>query len=172
MMSRWEQVDEAIGRVEKIILVTFLGFMIAIAFLQILLRNFFFTGLNWGDLLVRNLVLWVGFIGATLATKEERHITIDLVSRWLPSLGKKVVALITHVFALLVCGGLAYAAVKFIKNELQMGDKTFFDIPVWVPEMILPLTFILMAFRFGLRSFQVLAEIVTMNPSRDRKKEQ
>lgn len=171
-MNRWEQVDEVIGRVEKTLLVTFLGFMIAIAFLQILLRNFFFTGLNWGDALVRNLVLWVGFIGATLATKEEKHITIDLVSRWLPTLGKNVVALITHVFACLVCGGLAYAAVKFINNELRMGDKTFLDIPVWVPEMILPLTFLLMTVRFGLRSFQVLAEIAQMNPPRDRKKKQ
>jgi len=170
-MNRWQQVDEVIGRVEKILLVTFLGFMITIAFLQILLRNFFFTGLNWGDALVRNLVLWVGFIGATLATKEEKHINIDMVSRWLPSLGKNVVALITHVFAFLVCCGLAYAAVKFIKNELQMGNKTFLDIPAWVPEMILPLTFILMAFRFGLRSCRVSAQIGTMNPSRDRKKE-
>jgi TRAP-type C4-dicarboxylate transport system permease small subunit len=169
-MNRWERMDEAIGRVEQALLVTCLGFMIVIAFLQIVLRNLFFTGLNWGDLLVRNLVLWVGFIGATLATKEEKHIAIDLVSRWLSSLGKNVVALITHVFAFFVCCGLAYAALKFIKNEVQMGEKTFLDIPVWVPEVILPVTFILMTLRFGLRSFKDLSEIGTTNPSRDRKK--
>lgn len=172
MINRWERVDEAIGQVEQALLVLFLGFMLVIAFLQIVLRNFFSTGLDWGDSLVRNLVLWVGFIGATLATKEEKHITIDLVSRWLPVFGKNVVALITHVFAFFVCCGLAYAALKFIRNELQMGTKTFLDLPVWVPETILPLTFILMTVRFGLRSFKDLSELGKMDTLYDRKKEQ
>ena len=169
-MQRWERMDEAIGRVEHVLLVTFLGFMIAIAFLQIILRNLFFTGLDWGDLLVRNLVLWVGFIGATLATREEKHISIDIMSRWLPALGRHVVVLIIHVFAFCVCCGLSYAAVKFIRNELQMGDKTFLGIPAWVPELILPLTFILMALRFGLRTFKDCAEMKTLNRPRERKK--
>ena len=170
-MNRWERVDEAIGRVEQTLLVTFLGFMIVIAFLQIVLRNFFSTGLDWGDSLVRNLVLWIGFIGATLATKEGKHINIDVVSRWMPSLGKNVVTLITHLFSFFVCCGLTYAALKFIKNEVQMENMTFLDIPAWIPEMILPMTFGLMTFRFGLRSFKNLSEMGKMNPLHDREKE-
>ena len=170
-VNRWDRVDEIMARVEQILLVTFLGLMIGIAFLQILLRNFFSTGLDWGDSLVRNLVLWVGFIGATLATKEEKHINIDVVSRWLPSLGKNVVTLITHLFSFFVCCGLTYAALKFIKNEIQMENIAFLDIPAWIPEMILPMTFGLMTFRFGLRSFKNLSEMGKMNPLHDREKE-
>jgi len=170
-MNQWERVDEIMARVEQTLLVTFLGFMIGIAFLQILLRNFFSTGLDWGDSLVRNLVLWVGFIGATLATKEGKHINIDVVSRWLPSLGKNVVTLIIHLFSFFVCCGLTYAALKFIKNEVQMENITFLDIPAWIPEMILPLTFGLMTFRFGLRSFKNLSEMGKMDPLHDREKE-
>jgi len=170
-VNRWERVDEVMARVEQTLLVTFLGFMIGIAFLQILLRNLFSTGLDWGDSLVRNLVLWTGFIGATLATKEGKHINIDVVSRWLPSLGKNVVTLITHLFSFFVCCGLTYAALKFIKNEVQMENITFLDIPAWIPEMILPLTFGLMAFRFGLRSIKALSEIGKIEPLHDREKE-
>ncbi|OGP90280.1 MAG: hypothetical protein A2157_06965 [Deltaproteobacteria bacterium RBG_16_47_11] len=170
-MNRWKRVDEAIGRMEQTLLVAFLGFIILIAFLQIVLRNFLFTGLDWGDSLVRNLVLWIGFIGATLATKEGKHINIDVVSRWLPSLGRNIVTLITHLFSFLVCGGLTYAALKFIKNEVQMGSRTFLDLPAWVPELILPVTFILMTFRFGLRFFGNLFEMGTTNPLHDREKE-
>lgn len=170
-MNRWGRVDEAIGRMEQTLLVVFLGFIILIAFLQIILRNFLSTGLDWGDSLVRNLVLWIGFIGATLATKEGKHINIDMVSRWLPSFGKNMVTLITDLFSFFVCGSLAYAALKFIKNEVQMGNKTFLDMPAWVPELILPVTFILMTFRFGLRSLRNLSEIGTTNPLHDREKE-
>ncbi len=156
---------------EQILLILFLGLIILIAFLQIVLRNFFSTGLDWGDSLVRNLVLWIGFIGATLATKEDKHINIDVVSRWLPSLGKNVVSLITHLFSFCICCLLAYAAIKFIKNEVQMEKLTFLSIPVWVPELILPLTFILMTFRFGLRSFRDVYEMGGTNFFRQREKE-
>jgi len=168
MMDRWERMDETIGRVEETLLVTCLGFMIFIAFLQIVLRNFFSTGLDWGDSLLRNLVLWIGFIGATLATKEGKHINIDVVSRWLPSIGKNVVTLITHLFSFLVCCALTYATLKFIRNEVQMGQKTFLNIPAWIPEMILPITFSLMTFRFGLRSFKNLSEMGQRDLPHDR----
>jgi len=170
-MNRWERVDEAIGRTEQTLLVAFLGFIILIAFLQIVLRNFLSTGLDWGDSLVRNLVLWIGFIGATLATKEGKHINIDVVSRWLPSLGRNIVTRVIHLFSFFVCGGLTYAALKFIKNEAQMGNRTFLELPAWVPELILPVTFILMTFRFGLRFVGNLSEIGTTNPLHDREKE-
>ena len=170
-MKPWERVDGAIARVEQTLLVTFLSFMILTAFLQIVLRNFFNTGLNWGDSLLRNLVLWVGFIGATLATKEGKHINIDVVSRWLPSLGKNIITLITHLFSFFISCLLTYAALKFIKNEIQMENMTFLDIPAWIPEMILPMTFGLMTLRFGLRSFKNLSEMGSMNPPPERKKE-
>jgi len=170
-MNRWERVDEGIERVEQTLIVTFLGFMILIAFLQIVLRNFFSTGLDWGDQLLRNLVLWIGFIGATLATKEGKHINIDVVSRWLPSLGKNVVTFIIHLFSFFICCLLTYATLKFIKNEVQMENMTFLNIPAWVPEMILPITFSLMTFRFGLRSFKNLSEIGKMDLLHDREKE-
>lgn len=170
-MNRWERVDEAIERVEQTLIVTFLGFMILIAFLQIVLRNFFSTGLDWGDQLLRNLVLWIGFTGATLATKEGKHINIDVVSRWLPSLGKNVVTFIIHLFSFFICCLLTYATLKFIKNEVQMENRTFLNIPAWLPEMILPITFSLMTFRFGLRSFKNLSEIGKMDLLHDREKE-
>jgi TRAP-type C4-dicarboxylate transport system permease small subunit len=170
-MNRWERADEAIARVEQTLIVTFLGFMILLAFLQIVLRNFLFTGLDWGDQLLRNLVLWIGFIGATLATKEGKNINIDVVSRWLPSLGKNVVTLITHLFSFFVCCLLTYAALKFIKNEVQMENTTFLNIPAWVPEMILPMTFGLMTFRFGLRAFKNLSEMGKIEPLHDREEE-
>ena len=170
-MNRWERLDETIERVEQALLVTFLSFIILLAFVQIILRNFFSTGLDWGDSLVRNLVLWIGFIGATLATKEGKHINIDVVSRGLPFWGKKVVALIIYLFAFLVCCGLTYAALKFIKNEVQMGNKTFLGIPTWIPEMILPVTFSLMTFRFGLRSLKSLFETEKGNSLQHRENE-
>jgi len=165
-MDRWERVDEIIDRVEGPLLVTLLSFMILIAFLQIILRNVFATGLTWGDSLVRDLVLWVGFIGATLATREGKHINIDVLSRWFPSLGKPLIDFITQWASFIICAFLTIAALKFIKNESQMGTVSFLGIPSWIPGAILPATFGLMTLRFGLRSFRSLS--VFMRASKRR----
>jgi TRAP-type C4-dicarboxylate transport system permease small subunit len=167
-MDRWERADEIIDQLEQILLVTLLSSMILIAFLQIVLRNLFSTGLAWGDMLVRNLVLWVSFIGAALATKEGKHINIDVVSHWMPPLGKGLIEFLIHLFSFFICGLLTFAALKFIKNETQMGNVTFLGIPAWIPEIILPVIFGLMALRFGLRSFKNLSTMMRMGRISDQ----
>lgn len=154
MMNRWERVDAIIDRVEQTLVSILLSVMILIAFLQIVLRNLFATGFTWGDPLVRNLVLWVGFIGAAIATREGKHISIDVVSQWVPSRGKIVLEVIIHVSSFIICGLLTFAAVKFVRNEALTGSVTFLGIRSWVPELILPITFGLMTVRYGFRSLK------------------
>lgn len=148
MIACLERIDEVISRVEQSLLVVLLSALILIAFSQIILRNLFSTGIAWGDALVRSLVLWTGFIGATVAAREGQHISIDIVSRWLSPKGKKIVAIIIHAFSFSICCFLAFAAMKFIQNELQMKSIIFLGIPSWILEIILPVTFVIMAFRY------------------------
>lgn len=162
-MDRLRKMDEVMDRIEQVLIIVFLSSMILIAFLQIILRNLFSTGLTWGDPLVRNLVLWVGFVGATLATREGRHISIDVLSRWISSSGKEVVELLTHLFAFLISALLTFAAYKFIKNEMAMKTMAFLGIPAWIPEIILPIIFGLMTFRYGLLSLSLISKMIKRN---------
>jgi len=159
-MNRWEQADAMVDRVEQISICVLLSLMIVVAFLQIVLRNIFATGISWADPLVRNLVLWVGFVGASIATREGRHITINMIPPWMPPRGKAIIGIITQVFSLFICGFLTFAAAKFVRNEAIMGEITFLGIPAWIPQIILPLTFGLMTLRFGLHSLQDLSTLI------------
>jgi TRAP-type C4-dicarboxylate transport system permease small subunit len=143
--------DEKICRLEQILIATLLTMMILLAFSQIVLRNFFATGIAWGDSLVRYLVVWVGFVGAAIATKEDKHITIDVLSRWITGAGSSAIQAISHFSSAAICGLLTWAGIKFIWYEAQMGGTTFFKLPVWVPELIIPVTFGLMTLRYTLR---------------------
>lgn len=150
-MDRWDRADAIIDQVEHVLIVILLSLMILIAFVQIVLRNLFATGLSWGDPLIRNLVLWVGFIGAAIATREGKHITIDLIGRRTSSREKILIDTIIQFFSFFICVLLTYAAGKFINNEAHIGTTTFLGIPAWLPQTILPVTFGVMAFRFGLQ---------------------
>jgi TRAP-type C4-dicarboxylate transport system permease small subunit len=153
--------DEKISRLEKILIAALLTVMILLAFLQIVLRNFFATGIDWGDSLVRYLVVWVGFIGAAIAVREDKHITIDILSRWISGSRSRIIESISHLASTVICGLLTWAAIKFIMFEAQMGTTAVMELPAWMPELIIPVTFGIMTLRYALGLLRKLAGIST-----------
>ena len=55
--------------------------MVLLASSQVIMRNFLDSGFSWGDPLLRLLVLWLGLMGAMVATRLDRHITVDALLR-------------------------------------------------------------------------------------------
>ena len=150
-MRSWQRWDETLGRLEKFLVAVMLSVMILLAFLQIILRNAFSSGISWGDPLVRYLVLWVGFIGASLATKEGKHITIEVFSRWLSDRANQYLKAISNLISVVICGLLVFAGWTFVYNEYLMGGTTFLKLPAWIPQIIIPVTFTVITLRFLLR---------------------
>ena len=134
--------------VEDGILVLLLAAMIALAGTQILLRNLLETGLEWGDPLLRVTVLWLGLLGAMAATRDDNHISIDIVSRFLPPRAKTAGRLFTDLFTATVCGLLAYHSARFVLFEKEAGSIAFGFVPAWVCELIMPFGFGIIALRF------------------------
>ncbi len=135
-------------RIETILLVVFLSVMVVFAFGQVVLRNVFGTSLLWIDPLVRQTVLWAGFIGAALATGEDRHISIDAFTKFLSPETKSVVKVVTGVAAAVVTCFLALAAWGFLREEITSGDELFLGIPSWAYLVIIPAGYGLIALHF------------------------
>lgn len=151
-----ERMDAALGRLEKILMVALLAAMILLAFSQIALRNFSGVGLSWAESLVRYLVLWVGFIGASLAAREGRHITIEVFKLRPSAAGGRFLAALSQLCAAGVCAAMTWAAAKFVRDDAQIGSEAFLDIPAWVLETIIPVVFGIMSLRFTLRAARAL----------------
>jgi TRAP-type C4-dicarboxylate transport system permease small subunit len=147
-MQFLHRIDHVIAQAEKLLIVVLLSLMILVAFLQIVLRNFWSTGFSWGDPFVRYLVLWVGFIGAALATREGKHIKLDVLSRWLPRNINHLLQAALNLISAGICGLLTVAAFRFVRFEAQLGDTSLFMLPAWLPQVILPVACAIMALRF------------------------
>jgi TRAP-type C4-dicarboxylate transport system permease small subunit len=141
---------DVLHHVEDAVLALLLGAMVVLAPLQIFLRVFFDEGLTWADPLIRVLVLWVGLFGAISASRGDRHITIDVLSRLLRGRARAVMGLVVHVFTTSVCGIVAWHAWRFVESEREYESVAFLDVPTWALELILPFAFAMMAIRYGL----------------------
>lgn len=141
-------IDRGLARVEGFFLSSFLLIMILTAFAQVVARNLFSAGMLWADLLVRILLLWVGLLGASLATQLGQHLSIDVFTKFLGGRSQKVVSFFVKLFAAIVCLYLLQAAVGFIQSERDSGGRILESLPAWTTEVIIPIAFTLIPFHF------------------------
>ncbi len=146
--------DRLLVKIETVLVVVFLSIMILLAFLQVMLRNFLGIGFLWADPLVRHLVIWVGFIGAAVATHEERHIGIDALTRFFSPRGKTAAHALTSLFAIVVCLFLADAAWVFLQDEKASGSDFMLNVPTWIALLVIPSGYVLMAVHFLVKVIQ------------------
>jgi len=149
-MNAIRKLDEWLARLESGALILTLFLMVFFSFGQIILRNLFNSGLLWTDLFLRQMVLWVGFLGASLAVREGRHISIDVLPQFLPARLKPFLKILVHFTAGMVCIFLTLAAWKFVEMEIEFNTILFLDIPAWMFQTILPYSFALISLRYFL----------------------
>ena len=134
--------------IEDGIMALLLSAMILLAAGQILLRNLFDYGLVWADPTLRILVLWITLLGAIAASREQRHIRIDLFSRFLSERQKLLVNTVIDLFTAVVCGLITWHASRFVYFEWQDGNLLFGVLPAWLGEIIIPIGFGVLTLRF------------------------
>lgn len=140
--------DELGRMAENTALVLTLAAMIVLASTQIILRNFFESGFGWADEALRLMVLWVAMLGAVAASREQRHISINVLSRILPDPAKAWVAMFVDVFTVAVSLILAWYSWVFVAESREFQDRLLNDLPAWIFQSILPVAFILIAYHY------------------------
>ena len=71
-------------KLEEIFLVIILIAAVVIVAMQVVTRYIFKIPLPWSEEIARYLFLWLTWVGASYATKERKHVSIDLVYEKLP----------------------------------------------------------------------------------------
>ncbi len=141
-------VIRTLHQLESGLMTTLMVAMILMAFGQIVLRNIFEVSILWADPFLRHLVLWTGMLGAAMATRDGRHIKMDVLPQLLPPRGKAILSALTNLFSAGICCILSWAAVRFVRDELEFGGTAFLDIPTWIVQLILPAAFVIITVRF------------------------
>jgi len=149
-------IDDAVTKLVEVALVTLFGVMAGLTIVQVFLRYFFNSSLLWADVAARSLVLWVGFLGGVLATSQNKHFHIDVITRFLSPRVRFWLQNCSNLFASLICFYLGQAGMTFL--GLDAGAKTFLDLPVEAVEVIVPAGFYMMTVLFVLRTIRNFAD--------------
>jgi TRAP-type C4-dicarboxylate transport system permease small subunit len=157
---------ERAGRVaEDAFLVTILSSMILLAAGQIVLRNLFNVGFIWGDEALRLMVLWIAVAGAVAASRNDKHITIDVLDRFLPGRIKSAKNVLIHGFTAVISAILTWYSLQFVRTSYEFGDVLLGGIPAWLLQIVLPVGFGLIAYRYGLFTIRDAQRLLRPGPA-------
>jgi TRAP-type C4-dicarboxylate transport system permease small subunit len=108
-------------------------------------------------------VLWIGLVGAMVASRTDNHISIDILSRYLPARIKRITTLAVHVFTAGVTAVMAWFSLEFV--QMEKGDSliAFANVPAWVCESIIPIAFLVICIRYTLFSISHFVALVPRN---------
>ena len=153
-------IDRLLTAVVTAVLICSFSIMLGLAFLQVFLRDTFHTGIPWGDIAARQLVIWVGFFGAYLATRSNRHFRIDVLTRFLGPRLRLWFNALSDIFAAFVCFFLVIASRTFVTVGLDPGATLFLGIPQTAAAAIVPAGFGLITAQFLLRTIDALGAAI------------
>ena len=141
-------VDRVFAWIVEALLILILLAMVGVTFLQVILRNFFNTGIPWAEVSGRNAVLWITFLGAMFATRARQHLNIDAATRLLPRRPRNALRILLDAFAAVICLMLAKAGLIFVMEEHAMGEVLFLGISSWMIQVIIPFGFAMIALEY------------------------
>jgi len=155
----------ALHKAEDTLLVSLLLAMIVLAGVDILARTLFGGGVLWIPPLLRIMVLWLGLLGALLATRSREHIAIDLINRLAPDSVARWLSVLTSLFAAVICALIAWHGQRFVQLAWEFGDVAFGRVPAWPLQLIIPISFGLMALRFAFQTVTAALGYTEKNPA-------
>ena len=117
-------------------------------------RLFNTNGIPASQVLVQHFTLWIGFLGAVLATRQNKLLALtreplfDEAEK--PQLGKWIAKVTTF----LVLVALTWGSWELLKVEMQYPIDIAPNIPRWLAQIIMPIGFGLMAVQVYFKSYK------------------
>ena len=109
---------------------------------------------HWLDILLRQLVIISGFLGAMLATRQRSHITVDAVGKLLEGRLEHTVQMATSLVAAIICAFLALSGWELIQIGLEYPRQLIPWAKEWHFQLAFPIGWGLLAFHFVMRTIE------------------
>jgi|TARA_B110000003_G_scaffold67886_1_gene68861 TRAP-type C4-dicarboxylate transport system permease small subunit len=134
--------------IEDILIVSFIGGIIGLSVIQIFMRLAFNSGLMWADELIKLFVLWATLIAAISASRQNKHLKIDLISKMINTKHALLLETFTGLVTCTICWVIAWNAFRYVGLTFDFDEKVLIDTSAWVVYSIVPVAFSLMGYRY------------------------
>ncbi len=147
--ARW--VLERIGRTERIVSFAAFLVLVGVVFADVVSRETTGTGLHWARQAGVYANLVVVMFGIGIASAQGAHLRPRFADGWLPAGWTPVVRRMQDGLMAMFCVVFAWVAIGVVRVSFGLGEQSVvLRTPVWPFQAVIPVVFLLAAFRHGL----------------------
>lgn len=123
-----------------------------IIFVNVVMRYVFNTGFVWAEEFVRYEIVWLVFIGGSVATRKGIHIGVEAVLHVLPSVLARALKVTVGLVCIGFCAALIWYGAELVAQTRMFRQRSSaMQVPFWVVQLAVPVGAGLMALRFAER---------------------
>lgn len=142
-------------RVERALVAFLLLAMVLLPAVSTLARRVLGRELPGSAVLAQHITLWVGFLGALLATISGHHLALSTVDVLPAGWPRRAARFFGHVVSAATTALLAYGSIRLVEAEWEGYGVVAFGIRVAWSQLVMPVGFAVMALRFAWRAGDV-----------------
>ena len=139
-------------RAEELVAAGALGAMALLPLAEIVVRPIVAGGIPGSIPFVQHLTLWVGFLGAGLAARQNKLIALATATFIPEGTARQVAQGFAATVGAAVSALLARSAIDVVAIEMEVGGEIALGIPSWAFQLVLPFAFAVIAVRLGWRA--------------------
>ena len=139
--------SSTLGNTETFLAASFLATAAVLPVVEMLLRSLWDIGIPGATGIRANLTLWVGFLGAMLASQRNQHLRISVAAELLPEQTRPWIGAAVGFVCTAAAAGLAWGAIDFVIQE-SGSQVVIAGMPIWLIEVIFPIAFVAITLRF------------------------
>jgi TRAP-type C4-dicarboxylate transport system permease small subunit len=111
--------------------------------------NYFPDGYSWSKELSLIMLLWVGFLGASVCAHQGKHIQVGALKRVVPPSMSRWMDALGFLFTAAFCCFMALLGYEYAKEALMLeGRFEQTNIPDWVATIAVPAAFAMTMLRY------------------------
>lgn len=105
------------NHVEEIVLVAMFAAMVAIIFLQVIMRYVFNNSLFWSEELGKFLFVWISWLGISIGQRRGEHIKITMLVDKLPYRTAQLINIVSDLIVIGICLVTFYYGVTLVISQ-------------------------------------------------------
>lgn len=117
--------------------------LVVVTFTQVVLRYGFNRSLFWAEEFIRFNFTWIILLSAAYGTEKRAHFAVDAVSRFLPALGRRAIAILASLVVLGVALFFLYYGVQFSLHNWDQ-QSSIMRVPMTVVYASIPSAAVIM----------------------------
>jgi C4-dicarboxylate transporter, DctM subunit len=139
-------------RGERVVVALLLLAMVLLPAVSTVSRRLIGRELPGASVLAQHITLWIGFLGAVLATASGQHLALSTVEFLPAGWPRRAARLFGQAVSAAACALLAWASARLVRAEWDGFGVVAFGIRVAWSQLVMPIGFTVMALRFAWRA--------------------